>query len=348
VNYDNITNCITEIPQDIKVSLSFIGSNGTLTLNAGSKFYLGNGTVKTTTKELTLRNTGSAQMFLHIKSDGTGLYAGYMNGGTVSERPTSPANYASYYNTSTQKCEFYNGTNWFEISLPIAIVTRGADGFVSIDQVFNGFGYIGSTVFALPGVKGLIPNGRNADGSLKNAIYTTPKVITFERNLTGDNIPVFLRGNNTFAISTGLLYDEINNIVGTGGYFQVGNIDMNAGVISNFQPKTPFRAVDYNDAVKYSDKSTIVSWGMPNYSAAVSISEDTIKGGYTAPSNGFVIVSGQPMASSTVTIGGKNFTASYSVGTSGTPVPIPCKKGTVVKYSSFYVFHTAMFVPCSQ
>ena len=51
--------------------------------------------------------------------------------------------------------------------LPIAIVSsRGVDDkFASIDQVFNGFGYIGSTVFALPGVKVQIPNGRNEDGT---------------------------------------------------------------------------------------------------------------------------------------------------------------------------------------
>ena len=60
-------------------------------------------------------------------------------------------------------------------------------GFTSIDQVFNGFGYIGSTVFALPGVKGLAPNGRNADGSLKNtevvcegvSVYSTSAANTF-------------------------------------------------------------------------------------------------------------------------------------------------------------------------
>jgi hypothetical protein len=35
----NVTNCITEIPQDIKLELN----NGTLTLKAGSKVYVPNG-----------------------------------------------------------------------------------------------------------------------------------------------------------------------------------------------------------------------------------------------------------------------------------------------------------------
>ena len=39
VDYTNITNCITEIPQDIKLELN----NGTLTVKAGSKAYAPNG-----------------------------------------------------------------------------------------------------------------------------------------------------------------------------------------------------------------------------------------------------------------------------------------------------------------
>ena len=43
VNYNNISNCITEIPQDIKLELN----NGTLILKAGSKVYKGDGTAVT-------------------------------------------------------------------------------------------------------------------------------------------------------------------------------------------------------------------------------------------------------------------------------------------------------------
>ena len=168
------TNRILEIPQDIKLELN----NGALTLKAGSKSYMGNGTVRTTTGEPTLKNNGAAQMFLHITSGGTGLYVGYMTGGTVSERPSSPITHASYYNTNTRKCEYYNGSDWIEVSLPIAIVTRTEDGFSSVDQIFNGFGYIGSTVFALPGVKCLFADGHNDDGSYKSYIKTTEKLLT--------------------------------------------------------------------------------------------------------------------------------------------------------------------------
>lgn len=345
LNETQITNCITEIPQDIRLELN----SGTLTLAQGCKGYMGDGAIRNTTSTPTLKNTGSAQMYLHITSDGTGLYAGYMTGGTVSERPSFPINYATYYNTITKKCEYYNGSTWSEISLPIAIVTRGADGFTSIDQVFNGFGYIGSTVFALPGVKGLVPNGRNADGTLKNTEYTVPNVITFERSLTGDNIPVFLRGNNTFAISTGLIYDEVNNIVGTGGYFQVGNIDMNAGVVSNLRPKMPFRTVDYNDTVKYSNKATVVSWSIPDRAKAVSVSTGA---SYTAPSNGwlYVNITGQRNTNEkiVINIGGIQYSygrSLYDNQLEDITAEIFISKGDVCTFTVTGTW-TVKFIPC--
>lgn len=46
INYNNISNCITEIPQDIKLELN----NGTLTLKAGSKVYVPNGFEQSQTK----------------------------------------------------------------------------------------------------------------------------------------------------------------------------------------------------------------------------------------------------------------------------------------------------------
>ena len=46
VDYSNVTNCITKIPQDIKLELN----NGTLTLKAGSKVYVPNGFEQDQTK----------------------------------------------------------------------------------------------------------------------------------------------------------------------------------------------------------------------------------------------------------------------------------------------------------
>ena len=72
VNYDNITNCITEIPQDIKLELA----DGTLTLKAGSKIHLAYGdleTTATTTSDISATQTNAGQ-YVVIRSSKTALY----------------------------------------------------------------------------------------------------------------------------------------------------------------------------------------------------------------------------------------------------------------------------------
>ena len=221
------------------------GGTGALTLKTGSKGYMGNGAVRTISGNLTLNNYSAAQMFLHITSGGTGLYAGYMTGGTVSERPASPVNYASYYNTSTQKCEYYNGSSWVEVSLPIAIVTRGGvsgEGFKSIDQIFDWCGYIGSTVFVLPGVKGLIPNGFNADGTYKVIEFETSKVAisTFTISTYTGNYIGYMDANGVIAYQANNYYDKSTNTM-TNNYqnrVQVLSGYLTAGVNTSLTPYT--------------------------------------------------------------------------------------------------------------
>lgn len=73
-------------------------------------------------------------------------------------------------------------------SLPIA-VTNNPNGsqFTTIDQVFNGMGYIGSTVFALPKVKGLIPDGWEGI-HYKNIEFGLDKVVTFTSTATESSV----------------------------------------------------------------------------------------------------------------------------------------------------------------
>ena len=221
---------------------------------------MGNGTIRTITGEPSLKNTGNAQMFLHITSGGTGLYASYMTGGTVTERPSSPIEYASYYNTTTKVCEYWNGSQWSEISLPIAIVTRGTSGFTSIDQVFNGFGYIGNTIFTLPGISGLIPNGRNEDGSLNSVSFTTTSVLTSTKQSTWTQNQIQLINANGLngLVDYNYKYDEYaNRNIGSTGfllYCVFGAATLESGRITSFNPKPVFHAVDYYDFLLASDQ----------------------------------------------------------------------------------------------
>ena len=191
INQTHITNCITEIPQDIKLELN----NGTLTLKAGSRVYVPNGknadgSNKFDEVVIAYDNSltqwwGESQTFL-LFYDTKGSRLRIYDTGRCYSGTTSVSD-GAYYNTNDNKLYVYDGGSLnFPASLPIAIIAGQSPTITSIDQVFNGFGYIGSTAFALPGVKGLIPNGRNADGSLKNIELTVDKVVT--RTITWNNV----------------------------------------------------------------------------------------------------------------------------------------------------------------
>ena len=172
-----ITNCITKIPQDIHLELS----DGTLTLKAGSKVYYLDGSSKIIQQDITTStvSTTAAQRFLWVSGDsnfsnGSSLEC-YSGNNEAMNAIVSPKAYQTFYNTEQKKAFRGNGTNWQEqdYSLPIALVSNEPSVWTSIDQVFNGFGYIGNIIFALPDVEGLIPNGRNADCSLNSKKHIT-------------------------------------------------------------------------------------------------------------------------------------------------------------------------------
>lgn len=251
---NKISNCITEIPQDIKLELN----NGTLTLKAGSKVYVPNGFESDgTTKKFDIITIAEDKSY-SWNYTGSGFVMVYINGNltvssTGSETVSSltPAKtYKIFYNTTDNKCYFDESTTSLtQVSFPIARFTA-TDSITSIDQVFNGFGYIGSTVFALPGVKGLIPNGRNDNGSLKNIAFEISSVKTFENNLTG-NFKAVTNGSGIIFLGD-LTYHQDTNINTDYGivrqYVELACMTLSSGVISNFTPKTVFHALDYNDS----------------------------------------------------------------------------------------------------
>ena len=174
-----ITNCITEIPQDIKLELN----DGILTLKAGSKVYVPNGpgvfdeVVISADKTLGTIGTytGSSLLFFDTVSGSLNQSVTNTSGTTA---PTSGN--GNWYDTTNNFVKIYsNGvvSQNSKLSLPIAKVIRTNGSWTSINQVFNGFGYIGSTTFALPGIKFLTPYGRNTDGSLNSVERITETVI---------------------------------------------------------------------------------------------------------------------------------------------------------------------------
>ena len=163
----NITNCITAIPQDIKLELV----DGVMTLKAGSKVYKANGESITISGDLVAAQGGTnTGAFAFYRSDNNTVYtliASQTFSGTTA--PASPVTTTTWLDTEAKDVKVYDGTQWVGgVSLPLCIFDNQDGKVTAVGQIFNGFGYIGSTAFILPGVKGLAPDGRNEDGSLKN------------------------------------------------------------------------------------------------------------------------------------------------------------------------------------
>ena len=283
LSHRNITNCLLEIPQDIKLELI----DGTLTLKEGSKVYVPNGfeadgvtkkfDVVEIESDITKISTVNATTFLCFDITLNTLrnrkVAESYSGNT---KPTSTT-YAYWYDTTNNRIGVSEdgGVTWtYGCSLPLAILTESITQITSIDQVFNGFGYIGSTVFALPGVKGLCTNGRNTDLTLKHTNLTVSKVILGDWGAEGSNGSAYciIKSNNTLGKSTagfelsknGNLFDKSvgNAIQG----FVFAKIESTNGTIKNLNPYYPFRAVDYND---YQTKITELETKIATLEAAV-------------------------------------------------------------------------------
>lgn len=291
VGYNQITNCITEIPQDIKLEIN----NGTITLKAGSKVYNGNGVLKTTTTDISSANANyDGQVLIALSKDFDVLLTGFVPGETVSELPTSTASFKIYYNTTDKKCYLDTTDGWQECSLPIALGTSTVSSWVSIDQVFNGFGFVGSTIFALPEVKGLSPNGNDSlTGIKKNNIISIENILTYTcPNITA-NVILDLYANKIAINSQAfdkpttdlIFFDEINNYnyagLGISNDIWVGSARIENGKIVLFNPKHPISLIDKNDS------SWVAQQAMPSkkyINLELGISGTV----YTAVANGYI------------------------------------------------------------
>ena len=337
LDYTNITNCITKIPQDIKLEIN----NGTLTLKAGSKVYVPNGVgvfneVIIQSDEVVNTAAVDGKLFAYLNDD---KYATSYTITQFSSGTTAPSSgFSIWFDTDAGKIKRYTGATFQDegSSFPFAAITVSGGKVTSIDQVFNGFGYIGSTVFALPGVEGLIPNYRNVDGSLNNVEWTCNSVIA--RTISGfGNYDYYLGFNGQgFSLIRDYLYNQDENINLTQSvswpYTWVGNIRLNSDVITSFNPKTAFLAVDRNDSEWLSGLSSpsdryieidvsgnSLNYTPPEYGYIVAQTPDT-------GSNGTLeIIQGQMM--SRITVGLTVNTTSFIKVTKGKNVSINCDIG---------------------
>ena len=324
---NQITNCITEISQDIKLEYN---TDHTITLKSGSKLWVPNGKdtngnnlfkQRTITADVNYTYIYAVQCFLlhHPEQENFSLYtAQCYSGDTAPTIPSSAGPGVIWYDTNTNYIKWSNdrGATWIyteDISFPIALATGGDQttitNFASLDQTFNGFGFIGSTVFALPGVKGLIPDGRNEDGSLNNIEFILDEVkLSNSLNRANDTDALFLYNDLTLGktkyrdyIVSRLPQDinpeyrvfwynpEINLIKEykegptgkTAMLLGTYSIDSNDKIIS-FTSKLFFNAIDYNDS------SFIAQQAFPS-NKYIDLSLGASDTSYTAPANGYFV-----------------------------------------------------------
>lgn len=264
LNESILTNCLTEIPQDIKLELS----NGTLTLKAGSKVYVPNGVgkfdIKTLSKDLQYKGYYSDTRMIVVNSNLQGLDG--LSPENLYAGNSAPKNteYMFWYDTANNiiKLSIDTGSSWTgQYSLPICIETSSSSAITSIDQVFNGFGYVGDTIFALPGIKGRVPNGFSTDGKPNSIELTTTKVST--RNVGANQNAYGAIGTGS---SIGLVpladykYDYITNTQSSAGTVFTNGLcafiytSDSTGRITSLTPNTAFHAVDYSEYAREVDR----------------------------------------------------------------------------------------------
>ncbi len=227
VNYTNITNCITEIPRDIKFELS----NGTLTLKAGSKVYVPNGfeedgttpkfDVIVTENDLSISSIGNNDyyvLYLYNENNEWSIKSTlFFN--CLSGSDTEIHTNMLYYNESLNIIRKENSESSIgTYSLPLAIcIGNASNKFSQIpsrnDLFDRGVCHFGNTIFVTPGIKGLIPNGRNEDGTLKNDILNIEKVLVKSSPSGYTKVKIFLSNDDIIlAGATNHLYNVSHNL----------------------------------------------------------------------------------------------------------------------------------------
>lgn len=346
---NQITNCLLEVPQRIKYTLA----DGTLTIKAGSVCIVPYGTEDKTmdlpkgttfinenlkvydtqfadgkffvwaelqndTRAFSFPATGKGQIFYYFKGSEfgfTGLLLDRISSGTTAPTET---NTQYWFDTNNNLVKEY-GNKAFTgkiCSFPLGIGTIGAnDTWTEISQVFNGMGYIGSTVWVDKGVKGLIPNGRNTSESLINEKVTTGKLVMqtigsfTEPNARLAYLPVELWDSHLDYVPKSIIYeqnakpqitnsnyrwyDTINNkwyvfdisasISQYAQFLELAGMSYTNGKITSFTPKLPFRALDY------SDKTKVTSWSFPS-DKYIDLPLGASNTTYIAPADGYITI----------------------------------------------------------
>ena len=301
-NTGMITNCLLEIPQRIKYELT---SEGALTIKAGTVLIFPYGTeAPTLTIGSKFFNTsytvidyqyegGKLFYWVEIPTDRVITYFNLdpnlmLAFNSSSSYAIAQSKYCTSGDTSPSALSvrqfWYDQTKNFiynytlnstvpdneVLAFPVLLVNCTAIDVFSITQAFNGLGYIGSTIWVDKGVKGLIPNGINSDGTLNVKLLETSRIFTTTTKYTAaylrlssgelaasdfyiaDTAPTVSSYSAWYNPSTNYIYSYSNespkweqrNMVILGYYKR------ESSNITNLTIQKTFRAVNYYDYAK--------------------------------------------------------------------------------------------------
>ena len=324
-NTGMITNCLLEVPQTVKYEFA----NNTLTIKAGTILIVPYGTeaptlnigdylINTNYKIVDVQYENEKCFYrvellsdmsynepyyiastpcyvcIQLMSNAIGIYA-------------LIDTYFTYTNNFVEHSSFAGTIH----CLPIMLATRDATGIGSVDQVFNGMGYMGSTVWVDKGVKCLMPDGRNKNGTLNNIIHTlnTIQSYTITEEFVDAETPIVLTSTHlgyfrsyktlyfgekpTNPAHHTRWYDSVNNVWWEysnekgwviGYYCIIGTMDISNTRINSFTHKNTFKAVD-----KTNDKNWLSRLCFPSDKyISYNLGENGSK--YIAPANGWFAV----------------------------------------------------------
>lgn len=254
---NKITNCVLQIPQDIKLELS---TDGTLTLKAGSKVYVPNGTgtfnainIESDVSVSSVQGGASGEITIYYNPNNNRLNT-YSSSADSSGTSDPSSGVYTFYNTADNLIKRIEDDSiaYSGLSFPIAHVTANSGTITSLDEVFNGCGYIGFVVFTFPGMQYAIPNGRSSDGTLNNdtTIQTVVRTATVTSTSRTELYASYL---GLAAVAPGIYtYSYVDNMLmasdgSTRNYIFFGTLSMSSTQITGMNPKYPMRVTDYWD-----------------------------------------------------------------------------------------------------
>lgn len=253
---NKITNCILQLPQNIKLTVN----GNQLTLASGSTYYVPNGVGKfnavTTSTDITYTPRSNGTRLLLMNSAGTNMDApNIANCYSQESQPSGNSIYWWDLSNNLVKSIVSGSVAVSGVSLPIALLTVDGDT-VTIEKVFNGVGFMGTTIYTTPDLLVAVPNGRNSDGTLNNNVVPQTTVNTYTSPLSYPQVSIVASHNAVSGLGSGLYYYDFETnylIRQTGGKYtfaKIGTFTNNGTYITDIDLDEPFAAVDYNEYAK--------------------------------------------------------------------------------------------------